>query len=270
MFNCVDCKAHYCRSCFEISHKSPLLRHHTKQMIDQALKQNTVNKNVFCTVHANELVKLNCRACNKMICLICKSLDHAGHKVEEISEAINRVSSILQNNKRFYEKSLENIRETDKNIREFQNYKVGGLKTTRDIVNQKHDEIVSKLEQERDAMLSDIDKDISHCEINASQSEISLDNSEKKLKQKIAWVENTLACAQGASLLQELQAASITEENSSEHFDKVTRNFESLCPKKVFSEAKTPPRPWIGEYVARTVPAGARLGGKFTPVRGVP
>ena len=94
---CVDCKLELCEKCQFYHRKIPMLKTHKIVPIEESDEKNVIDQLIFCSFHADELIKLNCRACQKLICLMCKATEHDDHNTEVIATALERVRTEMAN-----------------------------------------------------------------------------------------------------------------------------------------------------------------------------
>ena len=76
--HCIECGENYCERCSDVHMKQKVSRTHTLLAISDSIRSGTkaIKKKAFCTKHTKEEMKVVCKDCQKMLCLVCKLTDH--------------------------------------------------------------------------------------------------------------------------------------------------------------------------------------------------
>ena len=95
---CCDCQAYLCKECSTQAHKKlRSYRGHKVipvQDVDVASLQS--NKVHYCSTHKNEVMKLYCETCSKLICRDCTLVDHRQHSYKFAHDACMQINSQLR------------------------------------------------------------------------------------------------------------------------------------------------------------------------------
>ena len=122
--HCIDCNENYCKRCTDTHIKMKATRTHSLINVDLSGNKRSVTKTLYCEKHPKEEVKVICKDCDTMLCLVCKLTDHEKHTSIDISnEANHAIDNIQQNVRKMYEDvtKLEDVekrqRDTEKEVR---------------------------------------------------------------------------------------------------------------------------------------------------------
>ena len=97
--HCVDCKENYCGKCAETHTKMKVTRSHTQLCLDLASNKGAVpirKLTSYCEKHHKEELKVICKDCDTMLCLVCKLTDHEKHSSSDIFEEAKTVKENIQ------------------------------------------------------------------------------------------------------------------------------------------------------------------------------
>ena len=101
---CIECNENYCKRCTETHSRMKLGRSHSLINIDLSGDKRSVTKTLYCEKHTKEEVKVICKDCDTMLCLVCKLTDHEKHTSIDISdEAKNVMNNMQQKVQEMYE-----------------------------------------------------------------------------------------------------------------------------------------------------------------------
>ncbi|KAK3602167.1 hypothetical protein CHS0354_013234 [Potamilus streckersoni] len=95
---CLDCEENLCQSCCYVHEKLKVSRHHKVRdlgTLDFAMK-GKIRQRTFCDQHPEEEIKLICRDCNILICVLCKAVDHENHATKAVVDAAAEMKKTLQ------------------------------------------------------------------------------------------------------------------------------------------------------------------------------
>ena len=102
MAHCLTCSDHLCESCFQLHKKQKLSRDHNVvmlkdlQQMDRKTGVKSVRRKLHCDEHKDELLKLFCKTCEKVICRDCALVNHREHKYVFVHEFRNEAQKQLQ------------------------------------------------------------------------------------------------------------------------------------------------------------------------------
>ena len=204
-WRCLDCKDNFCSECRQLHDSFKLFRAHRIEAIGDSGKP-VIDDIVFCQVHSSEQVKLHCRDCKKLICILCNLTTHKTHSVETIEEALQQILPVVKDNQVKVKALIEQTK-----------HSISDGKTQKDDITAMYDDVskdidakyalwVKRLNEDRAALLKELD-------ISKEKSICQVETRVKQLEQKLHSQENvlslsqsTLDTAQNISLLKALQS----------------------------------------------------------------
>lgn len=95
--HCNDCKKNqfFCDGCYTHVHRSEKNKGHTSTSIDdfvawsaEGAAAGAPGQATMCTLHTDEALKVFCDDCNILVCAMCGILQHNGHTLKPIAEAV--------------------------------------------------------------------------------------------------------------------------------------------------------------------------------------
>lgn len=111
--HCVDCNEKYCKRCTETHAKMKVSRTHSLIKVGPS-DERTVSKTLYCEKHPKEEVKIICKDCDALLCLVCKLTDHEKHTSTDISDEKKIVIDYIQQNMQNMLENVTNIEELEK------------------------------------------------------------------------------------------------------------------------------------------------------------
>ena len=159
---CLTCSDYLCESCCTIHRKQKVTRAHIVKTLDE-IKQSdkksgvkSLHKKRHCEEHEDELLKIYCKTCKKVICLLCAVVTHKNHDCDVISEVRAELQKQLE--KQILEVQAKEI--------EFQNHKKytenllkisnEAAKSSEREVNKAFDEVIGTFEARRAQILAEV------------------------------------------------------------------------------------------------------------------
>ena len=100
--HCLTCSDHLCEGCFEFHKKQKVTRDHNivmlkdLQQMDRKMGVKSVRRKLLCDEHKEELLKLFCKTCEKVICRDCALMKHREHNFVFVHEFRNEAQKQLQ------------------------------------------------------------------------------------------------------------------------------------------------------------------------------
>ena len=204
-WRCMDCKENFCDTCRTDHNKFKALQHHKWQRFDGNDK-TVIDDVVYCDVHSSEQVKIHCRDCKQLICLLCNETTHKTHTAETIEEALQQMLPIVSENQL---KAKTLIQDTQISLAEAKQKKQVMKKMYDDIrkdVAAKYKEMTERLNEDHAALLKELDASeveaTGEHESHVKQLELKLQSQENVLSLS----QSTLDTVQNISLLKALQS----------------------------------------------------------------
>ena len=158
---CLTCSDYLCGGCYKIHQKQRLTRNHVVKTLEE-IKQSdkktgvqSLHKRQHCQEHEDELLKLYCKTCKKVICRDCALVTHREHsyafvrevrtdvqkKLEELISKVQAKQIEFQNHQRY----TENLRKISKEA----------IKSSEMKINKTFDEIIAAFQTRRAQLLAD-------------------------------------------------------------------------------------------------------------------
>ena len=202
---CLDCKENFCEVCRAQHLGFSILQHHTWQELS-ASDQPVLDKHIHCEIHSGEIVKLHCKDCQKLICLLCNGTEHKLHHAETIDEAIKNLLPIVT-------KRTEEVK-TQISVKE---KALSDVQDKKRVIRKQYDDIESSIDAKCQAIIAKAREDCKmakqyltdrkHTNIKMIEElEERLEVQLKGQRNIVALSETALASTQGTSLLQAMQS----------------------------------------------------------------
>ena len=117
--HCVECNENYCVKCTEVHTKMKLSRAHSLISIEITGDKQIapIMKTSYCEKHPKEELKVICKDCDKMLCLVCKLTDHEKHTSTDISDEAKTVKESIQKKIREMYENISTLEDVDKRQR---------------------------------------------------------------------------------------------------------------------------------------------------------
>ena len=96
--HCADCEEDYCERCTDTHAKMKVSRAHMLIVLTetQSGRIGNMRKKAFCEKHPSDELKVVCKDCNKMLCLVCKLTEHEKHNSCDIADEVKRAKEEIQ------------------------------------------------------------------------------------------------------------------------------------------------------------------------------
>ncbi|XP_045199098.2 uncharacterized protein LOC123553457 [Mercenaria mercenaria] len=97
---CTDCEEHFCERCATAHMKMKVSREHKLLQLDNCIEGTDVNirkiqKKSYCRSHTRDEIKMFCKDCNSLLCVVCKLTEHENHNTLGIAEKVHERRAIL-------------------------------------------------------------------------------------------------------------------------------------------------------------------------------
>ncbi|KAL3884043.1 hypothetical protein ACJMK2_030269, partial [Sinanodonta woodiana] len=86
---CLDCEESLCQSCCNAHEKSKSSKHHRISDLGtlEPEMKGRIRQRIFCDQHPEEEIKLACKDCKTLMCVLCRAIKHENHSIETLSDA---------------------------------------------------------------------------------------------------------------------------------------------------------------------------------------
>ncbi|KAL3890337.1 hypothetical protein ACJMK2_002621, partial [Sinanodonta woodiana] len=95
---CLECEENLCQTCCYVHEKSKMSRHHKISDLGtlEPEMKGKIRQRIFCDQHLEEEIKLVCKDCKALICVLCKAIKHEIHATETVYDAATEVKKNIQ------------------------------------------------------------------------------------------------------------------------------------------------------------------------------
>ncbi|KAL3890027.1 hypothetical protein ACJMK2_002327 [Sinanodonta woodiana] len=114
---CLDCEENLCQACCYVHEKSKASRHHKISDLGtlEPEMKGKIRQRIFCHQHPEDEIRLVCKVCKALICVLCKAIKHENHATETVSDAAAEVKKNIQIK---MDQCLDNVRRITDSERE--------------------------------------------------------------------------------------------------------------------------------------------------------
>ena len=159
---CLTCSDYLCESCCTIHRKQKVTKAHVIRTLDE-IKQSdkksgvkSLHKKQHCEEHEDELLKIYCKTCKKVICLLCAVVTHKNHNYVAISAVRPELQKQL-------EKQISEVQAKEIEFQNHQKYTENLLrirneaaKSSEKKVNKAFNEVIAAFEARRAQLLAEV------------------------------------------------------------------------------------------------------------------
>ncbi len=161
MAYCNTCSDYLCEECLIAHKRLKAVRNHKMVTLAQGKALDVrpqSNKTYYCNIHPEEILKLYCKTCKSLACLICFLSQHNGHDIGSIdSKARKEVKKGVTDLMEETDSILKKFKDNMNYIIVVENEKLKSLNSLKAQVNEKVDKLFKQLETRRDELLKEID-----------------------------------------------------------------------------------------------------------------
>ncbi|KAL3890299.1 hypothetical protein ACJMK2_002585, partial [Sinanodonta woodiana] len=95
---CLECEENLCQPCCYVHQNSKMSRHHKISDLGSLEPQlkGKIQQRIFCDQHPEDEIRLVCKNCKALICVLCKTIMHENHASETVSDAAAEVKKNIQ------------------------------------------------------------------------------------------------------------------------------------------------------------------------------
>ena len=181
--HCIECEENYCARCSEMHLKQKMSRAHTLIAISDSTTGGTksIRKKMFCRKHPNDEIRVVCKDCEKMLCLVCKLTDHEKHNSVDISDEALCVKKRLKDGVHKAENSVTIL---DK-MQETLNAAIAESCENRDYTLSEMRDYGNKLKDQIDKRISEIEVSVNDQCDDACSTIASLSDGTEKVKSSL-------------------------------------------------------------------------------------
>ncbi|KAL3890377.1 hypothetical protein ACJMK2_002660 [Sinanodonta woodiana] len=95
---CLECEENLCQPCCYVHENSKATRNHKISDLGSMEPQlkGKIRQRIFCDQHPEDEIRLVCKSCRALICVLCKTIMHENHASETVSDAAAEVKKNIQ------------------------------------------------------------------------------------------------------------------------------------------------------------------------------
>ena len=208
---CNTCSNHLCDGCLQAHKTMKALRNHIivskadksgGQLSEQVGPSAPKLKTYYCTVHPEESLKLFCKSCQSLACILCFVASHNGHDIgnidsntrKEVEETINHLAEETESKLMEFEANQQYIGAVEKD-------KVASTTPIKATINGSFDTLITRLESQRAKLLQEVD-DSSNNDLKElwAQKEYH-ETAITSLKGALSFARRSIECEQDTEVL---------------------------------------------------------------------
>ena len=156
---CRDCQAYLCSECSNQAHKKlKSYRGHKViplQDLDAAFLQSS--KVHYCSTHKNEVLKLYCETCSKLMCRDCTLVDHREHSYKFVQDAQKQINSQLMSLVRDGKQRLTAFKANLRQIQKVETAAASYPEVCKADINAFFDAAIQSVERRRQQLLTQVE-----------------------------------------------------------------------------------------------------------------
>ena len=231
---CHDCSKYICTDCAKAHKQMWLLSSHHVVSIDSLRstiienppeKLQVVYREVKCSKHKDEPLKLYCYSCNKLVCRDCIVIDHKDHKFAFVIDAAPLCKAEIRENSESVKKITEGVKSAVKSLGDSKKkLSDHGAEITRSI-DQAIDEIIEKLAEKRREMKEKANRIVNEAEEKIAAEEKNAQLVVGELESLLEFMSRTLETATDQEILSLKKQVSDQVERVTELYIDADENF---------------------------------------------
>ena len=202
---CLDCKPNLCSQCQAPHLKIPALKGHQVLPIDSEL-ESFVDRLVYCRVHQDKTIELNCKQCELAMCILCHVVDHNGHETETIDGALERLLPKLKGSSEQVKHNLKDIQGQIGELDQQSKATEENFKQCENDINKEYDELIQKLIHCKEKQIHKVNEQKLKSLKTIAGLKTTLQNKLRNCENLINLVETCTVKARHATLLREIQS----------------------------------------------------------------
>ena len=203
-WRCHDCKEEYCDVCRRYHDRFSLFRNHNTVALS-AVVTPAADKNVFCDVHPEEMIKLHCKDCRKLICLLCNGTAHKNHRAETVDDAINDVKPRVMRMRNKCEDLLGTCYQVLQSAHGHAQSLTQQYKDIEGCIDQKFDDVIARVRKDCAELIRELNESRVSQIREINKHIVVLNEDIEKRKTVLETFDKVLSDRQGVYLLHGLQ-----------------------------------------------------------------
>ena len=195
---CLTCAEYICEKCFTIHKRLKVTKDHnvvTLEKIKQSDKKlgvKSVQQRQYCDEHEDEVLKLFCKTCEKVICRDCALVKHRGHNYLFIREVRPETQKQLEALQKEVETKEKEFQSHKKYIGDLQKQNEDALSECLKEVNGACDKLIEAVESRRAALIVDVHEVHEAEEAKRKEELNTIDLSLVRLSDSVRFTRNLL------------------------------------------------------------------------------
>ncbi len=229
---CLSCAEYLCESCFTIHQRLKATKDHnmlTLEKIKQSDKRlgvKSVQRRQYCEDHEDEILKLFCKTCEKVICRDCALVKHRSHNYSFIREVRPDTQRSLEGLQKEVEEKLKEFKANKVYIEGLQKAAGDVLNSCLKEVNETCDKLIEAVETRRAALVGNLHSVHETEEVRRKQELSNVETSLVRLSDSIHFTRNLLDSGDDV----EMMTVGLQAMEALKGLKKMTWNKESIKP----------------------------------------
>ena len=159
---CLSCSEYLCESCYGIHQRLKATRDHNMITLEKIKKSDkklgvqSIQRKQYCEEHDDEVLKLFCKTCNKVICRDCALVKHREHDYSFIHEVRPETRSQLELLLKEVEEKENEFQGYKKHIEELQRSNEDTLNSCLKDVNEMCNKLIEEIETRRAYLIAEL------------------------------------------------------------------------------------------------------------------
>ena len=159
---CLSCSEYLCESCYGIHQRLKATRDHNMITLEKIKKSDkklgvqSIQRKQYCEEHDDEVLKLFCKTCNKVICRDCALVKHREHDYAFIREVRPETRNQLEVLLKEVQEKEHEFQGHKKHIEELQRSNGDTLNSCLKDVNEMCDKLIEEIETRRAYLIAEL------------------------------------------------------------------------------------------------------------------
>ena len=267
---CQDCSEFICSECSEAhKHYMRFVSSHKVVSINSLCsafskgtpeKLQVVDREVKCSKHKDEPLKLYCSDCHKLVCRDCIVIDHKDHKYAFIVDAAPLCKAEMKEKAESVRKISDSLKAAVKSLEESKKKLLDQGTSTERAIDDALDKVVDKVTEKRKKLKAKASEMVSEAVEKVSEQKKNAELAVGEVESLLEFMSRTLEMATDQELLS-------LKKHISDHVDRVSSLYDNPAGK--FPAPELPLEVQCGPEVERVIESGisvTKKGKIFQPL----
>ncbi|VDI12361.1 Hypothetical predicted protein [Mytilus galloprovincialis] len=198
-WKCEDCDLLMCGNCRENIHSKVKTSedHHIINIKDIGKEENKANEkikisNIKCNTHQHQTCCLFCKDCSKVVCSICITDVHNGHKLQNINEAYELKIKYLNDRQERTKRMLEELELRENDLAEIESDRRLKHNETKQAILAEKETIIKTINRRAEKFFEKLDTELETIIVSVDCEKSQLVRAKVSLKEKLKITTNAL------------------------------------------------------------------------------